>query len=52
MGIIKRPIDLACNYDERVCDCGSDEFFELGTTPNGEMVYACVVCDTIFYGMD
>ena len=35
--IVKRPIDLSCNEEERQCDCGNDEFYECGATtaPDG-----------------
>ena len=50
--IVKRPFDLACSYDDRVCICGNDEFYECGVTNDGECIYECTKCGKILYGMD
>lgn len=50
--IVKRPIDLACEEEDRVCDnCNNDEFKEVGCV-DYQNIYQCTKCGELSYGMD
>lgn len=46
--LVESPIDLM----GRDCECGSDEFYEVGCTSHGETIYECTNCGKIAYGCD
>ena len=48
---VRRPIDLSCNYNERECECGNDEFYERGCVDH-QAIYECTKCHAILYGLD
>lgn len=48
MDKIKRPMDLSCNPDERECECGNDEFYEVGCSDH-QTIYECTKCGATLY---